>query len=199
MRVLVLSDSHGKDMMWSFDHYVPEWEVVELCVGRATGEVRSSYVDNIVDIFEYAPDIIYLHLGHNDVSFHPVHNLSPQQPLDCFKLCLEFLDLLKEKHPYSLLFYSSIFPRACGPSFDNTRKSAYNRMAADFQSLVSEVCEIEGRRSCLNTCLWENMDTGAEKTEFFTSGGLHLNSQGKRAVVRDWIRAAVEDSRIARF
>jgi lysophospholipase L1-like esterase len=192
MRILVLSDSHGNDMMWAFDHFVPEWEVVELCVGRLTAEVRKSYLENIVYMFEYAPDVIYLHTGHNDISYHPIHNTNPHQPLDCFKESLDFLDLLREKHPYSFLFYSSLFPRALGPSFGEERKIAYNRMAAHYQSLVADVCEIEGRRCCLNSCLWEDVRSGSEKPELYNSGGLHLNTKGKRAVVRDWVRAAVE-------
>jgi hypothetical protein len=197
MRVLVLSDSHGRDLMNAFDHYVPDWEVAELCLGRPTQELRKCYLDNICEIFDYAPEVVYLHTGHNDVSYHPIHNRIPQQPLSCFEKVLGFMDLLEEKHPYSDVFYSTLFPRALGPGFDAQRKSDYNRVASDFQDVVKRVAEMEGRRCCMNAGLWKDVSAGLEMPELFNSGGLHLNEAGQRTVVRGWIQSAMsaEESR----
>jgi hypothetical protein len=194
--VLVLSDSHGRGLFPSFDYYVPDWEVWELSLGRPTQELRELYHETICELLEYAPDLVYLHSGHNDISYHPVHNRSPQQPLACLERILSFLDLLADKHPYSGIYFSTIFPRAVGPGFDAQRKDDYNRMAADLQGVLSTVFDTEGRKYCLNSGLGRDLEAGEEMTNMFNEGGLHLNETGKRSVVRGWVQTAMSSQDI---
>jgi hypothetical protein len=190
MSALILSDSHGRGMADVFEYYIPEWEIMELSLGRPTVQLRHCYMDNIVEIFEFAPQVIYLHAGHNDVSFHLQHNPFPQQPLTCLENVLSFFDLLNDQHPYSDVFYSSLFPRAVGPAFSAEKKRNYYQVAAEFQDLVMRVGELERRKVCLNKCLWIDAESGLERPEYFNVGGLHLSCAGKKAVVREWIQSA---------
>jgi hypothetical protein len=189
MCLLVISDSHGRDMDDIIASLDSDYQVCVISVGRTTPEIREEYDDTIVDIYEYAPEAVIIHTGHNDITYHCKHNPSPMQPLQYMGEAMAFMDHVKECHRFSEVFYSSIFPRSEGPNFDMLRKIKYNQMAANYRLLVEDICEIENRNFILNDTLWYSVDEGIEHPFYFESGGLHLSGSGKRAIAREWIDA----------
>jgi hypothetical protein len=193
MRVAVLSDSHGRDIDDEFALVRPDWDVSVLAFGKTLPEIRTAYKKEIVAYYEYAPEVLILHAGHNDVWPHPVHNPRPIHPLICLGRILSLLDEMHEYHPKCRIIYSSILPRAIGPNFGQERKKVYNRMAADYQRSVTELFELEGRRFCTNQSLWMSVPAGMEHPIYYDRRGLHLNTAGRRALTNEWVRA-IEDA-----
>jgi hypothetical protein len=68
MRVLVIGDSHCREMAGDFEDLVPDIPVLVVSKGRNTSLVRAEYFRRLASVREFSPSHIVLHSGHNDVS-----------------------------------------------------------------------------------------------------------------------------------
>ena len=187
MRLLIVSDSHGRELIKAFATDYPTCTVRIMLVGSTTDVVRENYARRQQEAISFMPDNIILHVGHNDVVYHPFHNTSPRHIKEFFPDVVSFLRLLRERHAESKIFYSTMLPRGVGRMFSETKRIQYNTLAARFGVLAQSTCRREGFGFLLNSCMWQSVRQKIGKTDIFEVGGLHLHEGGKKMLVKGWM------------
>jgi hypothetical protein len=136
MKVLVISDCHGKNLKSVMEKLKSGWIFMTMPLGRKTSEIRQYYLSRRASIDHFHPDMIILHSGHNDITAHPIHNQEPTFLKQFFPHLLDFVELIRGHYPYSTVYLSSIFPRTTGGSLSADQVFQYNKMARRFNELV---------------------------------------------------------------
>jgi hypothetical protein len=178
MRLLVLSDSHGKGMDQIIEKLDPTWEVVLVRV-RKSSAILYVYDIRMEEVKKFKLDRCLFHMGHNDISYHLVLNRAPQKIEEFMSLMLSFMKKVQEDLPDCLLVYSSLFPHTVGPRMSYEEHLAYNTKAVAFGEMVKEVMPPLGFGYVLKQSLWFSVPEGREHPVFFARDGLHLNALGK--------------------
>jgi hypothetical protein len=187
MRLLIVSDSHGRGLDAIIHRNYKDWTVMTVWVGAQLSYVRSKYHDQMQEIYEFNPTCAVLHVGHNDIMYHPRHNETPQHIKYYFPEVVDFLHLLQGYHPLTRVFYSTIFPRSEGYEMSAVEKKKYNVLAGRFGVRAKSTCANEGIGFIQNSCLWESLRQCEESSEMISRGGLHLSKEGQIQVVKEWI------------
>ena len=188
MKLVIVADSHGRGMGSVIHGLDKDWIVLTVFVSGQTGAVRGRYLDRLSEIRQFEPDRIILHVGHNDLNFHPRHNQDPQFVKELFPFVLDFVSLLRSNHPTARVHYSSVFPRKVGPHMNDAERASYNKLASRYGCLTQSTCKKEGHRFMLNGVLWLSVRQARENTACFREDGLHLSAIGQEVVARDWMR-----------
>jgi lysophospholipase L1-like esterase len=188
MKLLIVADSHGRGMATVIHGLNKEWIVMTVFVGGQTEAVRDRYLDRLTEIRQFDPSRIILHVGHNDLNFHPRYNQDPQFVKELFPVVLGFIHLLQANHPAARIHYSSIFPRTIGPHMNEVSRKSYNKLASRYGCLTQSTCRKEGHRFMLNGALWISVRQARENSDYFLEDGLHLSADGQKVVARDWIK-----------
>ena len=121
MRVLIISDSHGRGMAQYLESDY-QWFTRTVLVARTTTLVRDEYRNRLPGLQDFYPDAILIHVGHNDVERHPTHNPHPMVSLLAFTEIVRFMGEIEKDFPYSRIIYSSLFPRTTGSEWDRVRR-----------------------------------------------------------------------------
>jgi hypothetical protein len=127
MNILLISDSHGRGMGAAIKVLRPGYTVMTVKIGSVISTIRATYMRCLRSVQLYNPGKIILHLGHNDLQYHQYHNHYPEHGKYFFPKVESFIELLKENHPASDVFYSCPFSRTLGPSMNEKQKAIYNR------------------------------------------------------------------------
>jgi lysophospholipase L1-like esterase len=151
--------------------------------------VRIRYLLRVREAEIFNPETIILHIGHNDLWYHPFYNTHPQNVKDFSPFVQSFITLLREHHPSARIIYSSVYPRSAGPHLDESEKISYNKLAQRYGVLTQSTCKREGISLILNGTLWTSVRQGKENSEYFLADVLHLNTLGKKVVAVGWIEA----------
>jgi lysophospholipase L1-like esterase len=188
MRLLLVTDSHGIGMASMIHGLDKDWVVMTVRVSSQTEAVRDRYLQWLAEIRQFGPHRILLHVGHNDLNFHPYHNQDPQHVKELFPFILSFISLLKTNHPMASVWYSSVFPRSTGSRMNEDQKVSYNKLASRFGVLTQSTCRRERIDFTLNGVLWLSVSKAKENPDFFLEDGLHLSVSGQEVVARDWMK-----------
>jgi lysophospholipase L1-like esterase len=188
MRLLLVTDSHGFGMASVIHGIDKEWVVMTVRVSSQIGEVRDRYLQRLAEVRQFGPQKILLHVGHNDLNYHPFHNLDPDHVKELFPHVLSFVTLLRINHPMSRVYFSSVFPRSTGPRMNEVQKISYNKLASRFGVLTQSTCKKEGIDFTLNGVLWLSVRKARENPNYFLGDGLHLSAPGQEVVARDWMK-----------
>jgi hypothetical protein len=78
MKILLVTDSHGRDLLGLFRFERKGWNVLAVRVGSTLHAVRHAFMGRISEIQRFQPDCVVFHAGHNDVVFQQKHNRYPQ-------------------------------------------------------------------------------------------------------------------------
>jgi lysophospholipase L1-like esterase len=194
MRILVLADSHGKDMAGVLKGISKSSTILVISIGRGVDEICAKYLQKLRDVNNFHPEGIIVHLGHNDLVAHPVYNMQPDHLKYYFPRIVSFVTLLQTHHPNSRVVLSSLYPRTEGYLFDSERKLQYNTGARRFSDKVRSSARRGNFRFCLNEMLWTSARKFKEDPSMFCLDGLHLIAEGRVAVGQGWIRALTSDS-----
>ena len=127
--MLLISDSHGHDMATILHEVQPGCAVMVVQVGRNISAIRLMYSAKLRGILSFKPEVIVVHLGHNDIVAHPVHNPSPRHLKYFVPVLLDFCETIQMDHPAARLMISNLFPRTVGPRFTESMRKGYNRLA----------------------------------------------------------------------
>jgi hypothetical protein len=187
MRVLVVGDSHCREMAGDFAELVPDIPVLIVSKGRDTSLVRGEYFRQLAIVREFGPSHVVLHSGHNDLSYHWRYNVEPTRLEDFYPILEEFICILKSENPGALLYVSSIFPRCIGRGFTEADRLMYNRLCVRCGELTRSSGNKDGYSTMLNNPLWVSVRKRVERSELFMPDGLHLTKVGRRAIVQHWI------------
>jgi lysophospholipase L1-like esterase len=193
MRLLLVTDSHGRDLADIVHRSYKGWTVYSVIVGQSTDAIRTAYERQVRAAIQFRPDYIVLHCGHNDVVYHPRYNENQQHIKHFFPEILEFLGLLAANHPLSRVFYSSMLPRGEGPLMNSSEKLKYNKLACRFGVRAATSCHEAGFEILKNFCMWESVRQSVEDDSLLDDGGLHFNLAGKKKLVHSWLSIISND------
>ena len=77
MRLLVVGDSHCRDLLKPLKLVDKHSTLMCVSVPSSIEDIAEHYDDKFADILAFDPSIAVVHLGHNDLSYHHVHNPNP--------------------------------------------------------------------------------------------------------------------------
>ena len=81
MRILLLTDSHGQGMKEAILRIEPTWDLKVISHGAVSSTVWARYLERKAEVVQFQPEGAVVHLGHNDLQYHPVYNLEPQSKI----------------------------------------------------------------------------------------------------------------------
>ena len=190
--ILILADSHGRDLDSALKLINPEVHTFSIIHPRGTLAISARYQSCISSVISFRPAYIILHCGHNDLVFHPHLNTDPINSQTTRTHTTNLAQLLQLNHPNSTIVISAMFPR----SFKHKslllqeEVSAFNRLAKRHaQRLRSEASLLPiPIKVCLNMAIWNRISKAEEKAQLFLPDGLHLTDTGKREIASGWLR-----------
>ena len=189
MRLLVVGDSHCRDMTIALKILAPLDDYYTITKGRQTDEIIPLYRAQMPNVTKFAPTVIVLHVGHNDVAWHPVHNTLPLVSRDVARITLAFADEISTNHPSTQLYISNIFPRTYTPRSSLSLEAVlkHNQMAKRHFNQLRKLAEARGYIIPPNMALWTSISSVQENPICFRADGLHLSSEGMKLVAIDWL------------
>ena len=189
MRVLVLADSHGRDMDIAIREVDKNMDVRVIAHAGPTPRVWTRYLAREEEMIQFDPQCIVLHVGHNDLTFHPVHNINPIHPICVYPEIMGYFAKLEQRFPTARVIYSCVYPRTIGPYMDFEMKASFNHQIYQYGKGVIFNCKKREQRYVLNRVLWFSPRESREHPVYFLRDGLHLKDYGKVAVARGWVKA----------
>ena len=193
MRLLLVADSHGRELSELVTRNYRGWSVFSIIVGQKTSDIKARYESRVEAAVRFHPDYVILHCGHNDVVFHPRYTKEPQHIKHFFPEILDFLQLLARNHDQARIIYSALIPRGVGPYMSEGDRDSYNRLACRFGVRATTSCHDSGFQVLQNFCMWKSVRKSTEDISLLDEGGLHLNAIGKKVLVDYWIAAISND------
>ena len=96
--------------------------------------------------------------------------------------------------PQAKLVISSMLPRKAGNLFTASEALKYNNIAKKFGQMLTREARLDLLTSpsfvpSLNRNIWGRISRAEAKESLFDFGGLHLTSEGKVVLAREWITA----------
>ena len=131
MKLLLLGDSHCRELADIFAELTSSITVYTVFVPLDITSITLQYRSKINIINAYSPDVILIHLGHNDLVYHPVHNISPSNSSTVASSTIALANEVHQNHPYPTIYVSAILPRTFTHKSRLTKAqvSSYNKMA----------------------------------------------------------------------
>jgi hypothetical protein len=158
MRVLILSDSHGRKMGSYLRHLDRHIDVRILSLGQKLPSVRGYYRSELRRIQRRIPDVVLIHLGHNDLMLHNKHNPDPLFITVVFHQILEFVAEIEHDLPRCKILVSSLLPRVPGDILGIYGTGQYNRMAYRFYKMLRSLGNQDGAKGRPTlTCMCTNI------------------------------------------
>ena len=186
----MISDSHGRGLgriMESLDHGLT---VMTLRKGRKIPAIRALYREKLRSVRRFSPEVVYIHMGHNDLVPHTLHNTRPLFSTSVLHQLREMVQEVSETLPGVYIFVSSILPRVDGDNSGITGVAAYNRMAKRFGEMVRSASRGPGAffLSIVNRTMWGRIARCEPLGGLHKDDGLHLNPSGRRRLATGWIQ-----------
>jgi hypothetical protein len=117
MRLMIVTDSHGKGMKTVIEGIRPDWIILEVVFGRKTSELLLHFQERHEDVVRFCPDVTILHSGHNDVVAHHRYNPEPTHTRQLLPQLVEFVHLIDSICPDTTVYLSCMFPPDFGGTF----------------------------------------------------------------------------------
>jgi hypothetical protein len=184
MKLLLVSDSHGYEMQRILPTMMEGMDVFPVILGRGIAPIRGLYRELLQEVYYFDPELILMHMGHNDVTTHRVHNTNPLFVTAVFHMLREFAQEITANFPEARLIISSMLPRTAGSYFSDAEALSYNKIAKRYgQMLLQEARSDEETATrfvpSLNRNVWGRISKSEAKASLFDNGGLHLTNDGK--------------------
>ena len=191
MNILLITDSHGKKMAEVLERKKPGWSVLTLRLGGKIGAICRLYQSKMRGIRSFRPDVILMHLGHNDLVMHEVHNRDPRFITTVLDNIFAFAGRIAGDFPQSAVHLSCMLPRVSADRFNDKKVDSYNRMARRFgerlRSRSNQAGSVFG--AIINRGMWGRIARWETLSGNHKLDGLHLNSEGREIVASGWIKA----------
>jgi lysophospholipase L1-like esterase len=189
MLILIIGDSHCQTLHETFKQVSPDDRVITVSVGSNIAAIISHYNERLATIRHLRPDCVVLHVGHNDMSFHPLKNTLPRISRDVTRDILAFASSVRSDIPNARILLSSILPRK--PSHINQmsaeKTDKYNKLAVRHGLRLRKLGSQVGFEVLMNTVMWKRVYKYEPKNELLLVDGLHLTDEGMKTLVQDWI------------
>jgi lysophospholipase L1-like esterase len=189
MKYLIVGDSH----VWDLPKYLRELDTnatsLIISKGRRTAEVIQMYRDELFEIVCFDPEVIVIHLGHNDMAEHRIHNVRPPHPLAVTAQLIGFAGEVATNFPSAKFLLSATLPR-CHTETANlplTKIMTYNKSCKRLGQGLRHDATPHGIQVGLNNRFWAKISKALQQTKYYLPDGLHLNPEGKRALAKSWL------------
>lgn len=183
MKLLILADSHGRDMVELFDKLFPDILTRDITIpGGNLPDLRQSLEHRLPYFKSWNPSHIIIHAGHNAIAPHPSNNMTTIFLTDLVKMIKEMIKQIEDWFPESKVCFSGLFPRTPNSRFSETLTRAYNSKLLRIGRYLTKAklnFIFAGR-------LWFKMRPCTPRYEMYYWDGLHLSHKGKEAVAKIW-------------
>ena len=141
----------------------------------------------------FRPEVVVLHLGHNDLVAHTSYNPKPLFITAVVHQVMEFVVEIKSTLPQSRILVSSILPRVVSSDFSDEKTVKYNRLARRFGEMIRSAGNKPGSSfiGTVNRGFWGRIARCEVLPDNHLLDGLHLNDTGKALLVRGWVTILV--------
>ena len=194
MRVLIIADSHGYGIAAGMVKENDSVVVKVVSVGSIMSDVWSEYLTQRDMLQDFRPDHVYLHVGHNDLMWHPRHNRSPKHPKLVLSIIMGYEMRLREDFPGRRVWVSNPFPRSVSPPMTLSQKTDYNKMIFEMGSTMKAEFPARGIDFRLNTGLWFRPSQGREHPIYLRPDGIHLSIMGCTKVAVGWLKPITDET-----
>ena len=194
-RILLIGDSHTRNMSLAFSKYLPSTPVYTLTMPQGIEEIAHKYHTNRTQITNFHPTIVIIHAGHNDIVFHHRHNNHPRNPQIVIDQIFQLMNEVLLDHPGIMPCVSSIFPRTSTlrSYLPESAIIPYNKKVKRHGQNLMTITRNTSITCLVNNCLWHRISSATENANYFDIDGLHLSTKGKEAVVREWLTLIFPD------
>jgi lysophospholipase L1-like esterase len=160
-------------------------------IPRTIDLITLEYRLKLQDIYHFDPDVVIVHLGHNDLVRHPVHNLNPSVSTAVASSTITFADEIHHNFPAASIFISAIFPRTHTDSslLSSPDIISYNKMAKRHRQRIHTFAKIAGYKYFINNIMWHKISKSIEDPSLFLPDGLHLNPTGQLTILFEWLES----------
>jgi lysophospholipase L1-like esterase len=191
MRLLLLTDSHGRGMPEELLQHDDTLRIHHILIGGKLSEIRGEYRRCLSEILQFRPTTILIHCGHNDVNYDEGRNPYPKYHRVVVHQLREMVTECNVNHPRARVFVSSLLPRVYGYRYSMEDSLRYNRLAKRFGELVKNAARLQDPRFVyvLNGRVWADMSIGEPKPMYYKPDGLHLNPMGMYHLGSSWYEA----------
>jgi lysophospholipase L1-like esterase len=193
MKILVVADSHGYGLAAGLRSEDASVEVKVVSVGSVMKDVWSEYLTQKDTLQEFGPDHVFMHVGHNDLQWHPRHNRAPKHPSLVLSLIMGYELRLREDFPGRRVWISNPFPRAVSPHMTFLEKTSYNKTIFELGRVMRAEFPDRGIDFRLNTGLWFRPSEGREHPIYLQPDGIHLSKMGCAKVAAGWLKPIVDE------
>jgi lysophospholipase L1-like esterase len=195
MRLLLIGDSHTREMNTHIQATHPDIDVMLVTVPRSITDITAHFMSHArPNAIVFFPHWIILHCGHNDVVVHKYYNKNPQFAGNVAIQQVQFAQTLQALFPSASVMCSSIFPRSftdkTNLSSDDT--AGYNKIAKRYGLRLRQLSTPHRIRCSLNMVMWTQVSRAKENKDLISTDGLHLKDAGKVQVGAEWVRVLKE-------
>jgi lysophospholipase L1-like esterase len=189
MRILVIGDSHTRDLDTSINFLRPHYLTYRITVGSQTGQIITKYRQELPFILHFNPTVALVHMGHNDIMIHPSLNPFPTHPRTVAAQTIAFGNELTTNHHGISIYNSSIYPRTLTHDsyLDEYDVGSYNKKAKRYGQLLRPLSHQAGYNCLLNNILWRRISKSIEESAHFTRDGLHITKEAKLLVAQEFL------------
>jgi lysophospholipase L1-like esterase len=189
MKLLLVGDSHCRELGPALTKHAPSTTTLTVFLPRNINAITLKYRTKIQTINSFRPDVVVVHLGHNDMVRHPIHNLIPSVSTVVASATIILANEIHLNHPYATIFISVIFPHTFTSTslLSSPEISSYNKKAKRHGQRIRTFSTTAGYNCLINNVMWSKISNSIEEPSFFLLDGLHLNSTGQTAIVKEWL------------
>lgn len=185
MRILLLADSHGRELGEIMTTMSPHMTVESLWMpGGKIKDVKDMIVGNKDWIIHYNPTYVIFHTLHNQLAWHARSNPTVEHFEEVVQELEEVIKILIDLVPLAVPFVSGLFPRIASKYMAEDKVKGYNTKAQRVGRYIVQRCHyfLYVRE------LWLQPYKGTANPDCFNKrDGLHFCYFGKREVARNWV------------
>ena len=199
MRLVLVTDSHGRGLAVELVAQRPDFIIVTVRVGRKLSAIRGLYRRRLRALQRFQPDIVVMHLGHNDLVAHTSYNPRPLFITAVMHQIMEFVSEIRVTLPRTRIIVSSVLPRVESCEFNAEKTVKYNRIARRFGEMVRSAGNKPGANfvGTINRGFWGRIARCEVLPNNHLTDGLHLSESGKALLIRGWIAMMTSSGAIA--
>jgi hypothetical protein len=166
-----------------------QFHAIAISRGRTIPSIISVFERDLSSSISFDPDVTIVHCGHNDLTYHPFLNKHPKLSKPTGVETIAFANRIQYALPYTKVFLSAVFPRtpASESNLNEVDTLKYNKVAKRHGLRIRTMANHHGFYSMLNNCMWRVVSNAQEEESLFLIDSLHLNDDGKKAVVDGWV------------
>jgi lysophospholipase L1-like esterase len=189
MRLLIVGDSHCRDISPALKALNTDNLIFTISVGSHIPSITLNYRSKLQAVTNFRPDLVVIHLGHNDISWHATKNPRPIVSRDASALTIGLANEIKANHPNVNVIISSVFPRtfAAKSLLSKAAVHKYNETAKRHGQRLHTRASEAGHVCLYTKALWSKISAAIENPSYYLLDGLHLNPSGNIAIAKEWL------------